>query len=286
MFKITKIPPPILHLQRAFSKKKEDPIRLKQILVKRFKQYVEVTDKYHHEQEKEIKETDPELNITEVDSIRSFSIDKYSLTPHTLWLTKGKGMERPFTGEYWHTKDPGHYECAVCSNALFKSDHKFQPPTGMASFWNHNSHAVELIDDIGEVKEDKVNIHPSNEMNSKSEKRRVCCNKCKSHLGVLHADGPPPTFQRYSINSGAMKFIEKAWFKSPVYHQYKKSINRLERQINEATKTGFDRNDVVDKLKFDKGKYYEMHKPTSERQDFGKLGGIKELPEKESASKE
>lgn len=40
----------------------------------------------------------------------------------------------------------------------FRSDHKFQTPTGMASFWTSNSGAVELLDDVHDIKEDKTNI--------------------------------------------------------------------------------------------------------------------------------
>ena len=47
------------------------------------------------------------------------TVDRYSLDPHTYWITQGKGTERPFTGKYWDTKDHGHYECVVCANTVF-----------------------------------------------------------------------------------------------------------------------------------------------------------------------
>jgi hypothetical protein len=46
-------------------------------------------------------------------------IDRYSMTPHQYWLTFGKAMERPFTGDLWFNKDVGHYECLVCKSKLF-----------------------------------------------------------------------------------------------------------------------------------------------------------------------
>lgn len=46
-------------------------------------------------------------------------IDRYSMTPHQYWLTFGKAMERPFTGDLWYNKDVGHYECLVCKSKLF-----------------------------------------------------------------------------------------------------------------------------------------------------------------------
>ena len=50
---------------------------------------------------------------------KEIKINRFALSPHAFWLTQGKGMERPFTGDYWFTKDIGHYECVTCSKKLF-----------------------------------------------------------------------------------------------------------------------------------------------------------------------
>ena len=50
---------------------------------------------------------------------KEIKINRFALSPHAFWLTQGKGMERPFTGDYWFTKDTGHYECVTCSKKLF-----------------------------------------------------------------------------------------------------------------------------------------------------------------------
>ena len=55
----------------------------------------------------------------EVVNEKTYKVGRNSLTPHQLWLTSGKGMERPYTGDYWDNNDVGHYECVVCSNKLF-----------------------------------------------------------------------------------------------------------------------------------------------------------------------
>lgn len=44
---------------------------------------------------------------------------RFDMNPHAYWLLRGRGMERPYTGDYWCTKDTGHYACLACSNKLF-----------------------------------------------------------------------------------------------------------------------------------------------------------------------
>ncbi|MGH9428054.1 MAG: peptide-methionine (R)-S-oxide reductase, partial [Terriglobia bacterium] len=49
---------------------------------------------------------------------------KELLTPEQFQVTRQKGTERAFTGEYHKTKDKGVYQCVCCGNDLFKSQTK------------------------------------------------------------------------------------------------------------------------------------------------------------------
>lgn len=117
------------------------------------------------------------------------------LNPQQYHVLREHGTERPFTGEYVHTKTDGTYACAACGNPLFASDTKFESGTGWPSFWDViDKGAVELIRD-----------------NSYGMTRiEVQCARCGSHLGHVFDDGPrDKTGLRYCMNSAALDLVEK-----------------------------------------------------------------------------
>ncbi|KAK4493296.1 hypothetical protein RD792_017821 [Penstemon davidsonii] len=52
----------------------------------------------------------------------SISEEEWSkrLTDNQFYITRKKGTERAFTGEYWNTKTPGTYHCICCDTPLFE----------------------------------------------------------------------------------------------------------------------------------------------------------------------
>jgi peptide-methionine (R)-S-oxide reductase len=117
-----------------------------------------------------------------------------------------KGTERPGTSSFEHSKEIGTYYCAVCGNPLFRSDTKFESGCGWPSFYEPIS---------------KTSIIYESDNSFGMERTEVMCGRCKSHLGHVFNDGPPPTGLRYCINGVVLDF-EKAKDIEKKYNQAKK----------------------------------------------------------------
>lgn len=119
---------------------------------------------------------------------------KKILSPDVYYIARQKGTERPFTSPFETLKEVGTYYCAVCGNPLFKSDTKFESGCGWPSFYEP-------------ISKTSIIYLPDNSLGM--QRTEVECGRCKSHLGHVFDDGPPPTGLRYCINGVVLDF-EKA----------------------------------------------------------------------------
>jgi peptide-methionine (R)-S-oxide reductase len=122
------------------------------------------------------------------------------LSPEERRVLLDHGTERPFCGALLDNKQEGAYACRLCGLPLFRSGTKFESGTGWPSF---------------NQPFDKDHIRYISDRSLGMARTEIRCVRCDGHLGHVFPDGPPPTGQRYCLNSAALEFHPKGHEPSP-----------------------------------------------------------------------
>ena len=100
------------------------------------------------------------------------------------------GTEAPFCGIFNEAKDKGIYCCRLCGLPLFHAGTKFESGTGWPSFTQPFDR-----DHVAFVRDTSYGM----------VRTEILCARCDSHQGHVFPDGPPPTGERYCINSVSLR---------------------------------------------------------------------------------
>lgn len=115
-----------------------------------------------------------------------------ALNPEQFQVCRMGGTERPFTGKYHDSKEPGRYHCVCCQAELFDSSAKFDSGCGWPSYFQPVEESV---------------LRHLDDHSHGMQRTEVRCAACDAHLGHVFPDGPKPTGLRYCINSVCLQFV-------------------------------------------------------------------------------
>jgi peptide-methionine (R)-S-oxide reductase len=119
---------------------------------------------------------------------------KKQLSAEQFQVTRHAGTEIPGTGKYANNHADGLYHCICCDTVLFDSKTKFESGTGWPSFWQPIA---------------KENVAVQTDNSHGMQRDEVLCSRCDAHLGHVFDDGPPPTHQRFCMNSASLNFFPR-----------------------------------------------------------------------------
>jgi peptide-methionine (R)-S-oxide reductase len=138
------------------------------------------------------KPMNPYYSRTDTNTLDVSDAEWKKILPDSIYkISREKDTEYAFSGKYWNFEGIGTYFCAVCGNALFRSDSKFASSCGWPSFFET-------------LRKNSVIYSPDNSYGM--QRTEVLCGRCSGHLGHLFDDGPPPTHKRFCMNSLVLDF--------------------------------------------------------------------------------
>lgn len=114
------------------------------------------------------------------------------LTEEERRILLNHGTEPPFCGTLLDNKQDGTYACRLCGLPLFSSEHKFDSGTGWPSFFRPLS--PENLEFVRDTSYGMI-------------RTEIRCARCGGHQGHVFPDGPPPTGERYCLNSASLEFF-------------------------------------------------------------------------------
>ncbi|MBB6271166.1 peptide-methionine (R)-S-oxide reductase [Pedobacter cryoconitis] len=137
--------------------------------------------------------TNPYYSRTDTNVLKVSNTVWKKILPAELYAVARTGAtQQAFTGSLWNSERKGTYYCAVCGNALFKSDAKFASTCGWPSFFEP-------------IRTKSTIYREDNSLGM--ERTEVLCARCGSHLGHIFDDGPEPTHKRFCMNSVSLDFV-------------------------------------------------------------------------------
>jgi methionine-R-sulfoxide reductase len=122
-------------------------------------------------------------------------------------VTRENGTEPAFQNEYWNNEKPGLYVDIITGDPLFSSLDKFDAKNGRPNFTKPLP--------VAKLVQKKDASRPD------LDRTDVRTARGDAHLGYLFHDGPPPTGERYVMNSAALKFIPVDRLEDQGYAQFK-----------------------------------------------------------------
>ena len=137
--------------------------------------------------------------------VPSDSVIRGRLTAEQYSIVRQNGSETPFQNAYWNNERAGIYVDVITGEPLFTSLDKYNSDLGIPAFSKPISY-------------DNLVERPDN--SEGMQRIEVRAKRSDAHLGYLTGDPKSPTGRRYSIYSGALRFVAKEEMEGQSYKAY------------------------------------------------------------------